>query len=189
MCLAKKGLTLNYIYHLKPEPMEGDSLIPLNEMDKDSQLFKGHAKKYTGREELTEVDLPFLNCKWNDVVQFSALDPRVIVDELRKYQTDLVLSRRSFYKISVDQIVNKYEAIIFDRDPTRGKGSSFEVLPHEVKLFNHENYTEQTEVPIKTIECWKRAKEEGGKFLFFPFVTHIMVKGKIDTGEFDLVNF
>ncbi len=80
---------MNYIYHLKPEPFEGTSLIPLNLMDKSSPLYLGHAKKYEGREELMLEIIPKLNCKWNDVVQFSALNPQIIVQELKKIHPEL----------------------------------------------------------------------------------------------------
>ncbi len=166
--------------------MEGDFLIPLNDMDKSSELYVKHASKYEGREELMDESLPILNCKWNDVVQFSALDPRIIVEELKKYQTDLVINRREIYRVPISEIIGKNEAIIFDRDTTRKKGS-FGILPHEVKVLSEENYNELTSVPKETIEYWKRVRDEGGKFLFFPFITHIMVKGKIDTTNFEIV--
>lgn len=35
-----------------PVPFEGTSLIPLNQMDKKSDLYKGHARKYEGRDDL-----------------------------------------------------------------------------------------------------------------------------------------
>ena len=66
---------MNYIYHIKPEPFMGTSLIPLNSMDRNSALYKNHAEKYIGRENLMLEVIPKLNCKWNDVVQFSTLNP------------------------------------------------------------------------------------------------------------------
>ena len=60
-------------------------------MDRESELYKGHARKYEGREHLMEEIIPILNCKWNDVVQFSALNPQVIVDKLKTIQDDFKL--------------------------------------------------------------------------------------------------
>lgn len=174
-----------YIYHLKPNPFEGTKLIPLNKMDKESEIYKFHASKYVGREELTEELIPILNCKWNDVVQFSALDPQVIVNELQNHQDDLKLSRVEYFKIHIDEVVSKYPAVIFDRNPSRGKGS-FKILNEEIKELSKENYTELNEVPRKTIEYWEKVKSEGGKFLWFPFITHVMIKGSIETEKFEL---
>lgn len=179
---------MSFIYHLKPEPMLGNQLIPLNHMDKTSDLYKGHAKKYEGREELPEQTIPILNCKWNDVVQFSALDPRIIVNELKKYQTDLKLNRTTFFKVPISEIIKNHKAVIFDRDNSRGKGS-FAIMDHEVQVLSQDNYKELQEVPLETIEYWKRVKEEGGKYLFFPYITHVMVEGIIDVSGFEQVQF
>jgi hypothetical protein len=168
--------------------MEGKSLIPLNQMDKDKELFQGYSKKYIGREELIQQSFPLLNCLWNDVVQFSALDPRIIIKELRKYNEDLVLSRKSFYKFSVKDITSHYEAIVFDRDLTR-KDKSFKVEAHEVRKLEVDSYKELEEVPKRTIEYWKKVKAEGGVFLMFPFITHVMVKGLVDTSLAEEIPF
>lgn len=175
---------MKYIYHLKPEPFEGTSLIPLNQMDKDSPLYASHAKKYIGREELMLEIIPQLNCKWNDVVQFSALDPQIIVNQLKGI-TDLKLFRSEYFKIHVDQIVPQYEAVIFQRDPNRPKGD-FSIRQDEIKILDRHHYKEESEVPQKTIEYWKSVKENGGAYLWFPFVPHILVKGVIYTTQFEV---
>ncbi|MDC1175418.1 hypothetical protein OAT67_08470 [Bacteriovoracaceae bacterium] len=154
-------------------------------MDINSDIYKIHALKYIGREDLPEEIIPVLDCKWNDVVQFSALDPQIIVNELIKYQKDLKLNRVEYFKIHIDEVVPGPPAVIFDRDPNRGKGS-FNILNKEVKYFNRNNYTELTVVPEKTIEYWKKVMSEGGKFLWFPFVTHVMIKGAVETEKFEL---
>jgi len=173
-----------YFYHLKPNPFEGTKLIPLNQMDRESEIYKTHASKYLGREDLRDELIPVLNCKWNDVVQFSALDPQLIVNELKKHQHGLKLIRREYFKVHINEIISKHQAVIFDRDPSRGKGS-FKIYDKEIRPLNSENYKELKEVPRKTIEYWHKVKSEVGKFLWFPFVTHIMVKGIIETENFE----
>lgn len=175
---------MKYIYHLKPDPFEGTSLIPLNQMDKQSSLYANHVKKYVGREELMQEVIPYLNCKWNDVVQFSALDPQIIVNHL-KHMTDLKISRVEYFKIHVDQIVPQFEAVIFQRDSNRSR-DDFSITPNEIKILDPIKYREESEVPRKTIEYWKKVQENGGKFLWFPFVPHIFVKGIIDTTQFEV---
>jgi hypothetical protein len=49
--------------------------------------------------------------------------------------------------------VSKYQAVIFDWDPSRGK-SSFKISNEEIKEFNKKNYIELNELPKKTIEYW-----------------------------------
>jgi hypothetical protein len=176
---------MSYIYHLCPEPFEGTSLMPLNSMSKESDLYKSHAKKYEGREHLMDEYIPKLNCKWNDVVQFSALDPQIIVNELVKHQENLKLIRLNYFKVHVKNIVAKYDTVVLDRKFFRDKGD-FRIDESEVQYLNEENYQELTKVPSETINYWKRVKDDGGKFLWFPFIAHIMVKGLIDTTDFEL---
>lgn len=175
---------MQYLYHMIPNPMEGTNLIPLNSMDKDSELYKRHVKKYEGREDLMDAIIPKLDCKWNDVVQFSALDPQLIVNELREIQDDFKLNRCDYYKVSVDQILSNYQAVCYDRNTSRRKGT-FDIIESEVKELD-KDYVELQSVPVETKKYWKKVKNEGGKYLWFPFITHILVKGIIDTKGFEI---
>lgn len=176
---------MQYIYHLKPEPFEGNSLLPLNLMDKSSSLYLSHAKKYEGREKLMLEVIPKLNCKWNDVVQFSALDPQIIARELKKIHPELKLIRAEYFKIPVEKIVPQYEAAVFKRNPERAKGD-FSIQENDVEMLTINSYQELTEVPAPTINYWLEVKRTGGKFLWFPYIPHIFVKGIIDTSEFEI---
>lgn len=175
---------MSYIYHLVPEPFIGTELVPLNTMGKGTDLYKSHAKKYVGREDLMGESIPKLNCKWNDVVQFSALDPQLIVNELRKHQDDLRLGRTKYFKIHVNQVSDIYDGVIFDRK-SREKGS-YAIDESEVVALSNNSYNELTKVPAETIKYWEKIKNEGGKFLWFPFITHILIKGKIETKDFQV---
>lgn len=175
---------MSYIYHLKPDPFVGTSLVPLIQMDKNSDLFKNHARKYIGRESLMDEVIPSLNCKWNDVVQFSALDPQVIVDELKKIQPDLILVRPSYFKINIDDIIEKYEAVIFQSRGGKNKGD-FGIADDEITLLT-QSYRELREVPEQTIQYWIKAKKNNDKLLWFPFIQHILIKGVIETSRFEI---
>jgi hypothetical protein len=176
---------MSYIYHLKPRPFEGTALIPLNQMGKDSDLYKKHVAKYKGREDLMSEIIPKINCKWNDVVQFSALDPQVIVNELVKYHKDMKLLRVEYFKVHIKDILDNYEAVIFDRKNSKEKGD-FGIDEDDTEYLREGNYCELSSVPKATTDYWERMKVKGGKFLWFPFIPHIMVKGVIETSNFEL---
>ena len=72
--LTEFEFNMSNIYHVMPDPFIGTSLIPLNQMDKKGELYKFHSEKYKGRENLMEEVIPLLNCRGNDVVQFSAIN-------------------------------------------------------------------------------------------------------------------
>lgn len=178
---------MNYIYHIKPEPFVGTCLIPLNSMDKNSSLYKSHADKYIGRESLMLELIPKLNCRWNDVVQFSSLDPQIIYNKLKEIQTDLSVKPFSYFKIPIDNILQNHEAAIFRRKSNKVKGD-FSLSDDEVELIHLDNYKELTEVPEATIVYWENIKQTGGNPLWFPYVPHIFVKGIIETKQFEICN-
>ena len=164
--------------------MIGHELIPLNEMDGNSDLYKGHAKKYVGREDLMLANIPRLNCKWNDVVQCSALSPQIIVNCLKKYDSNLRFNRFEYYKIPTEYIEVHHEAVLFDRK--KRKKGNFEIFESEVKDFSKFSYKELNEVPVETIEFWNKLDPEKEKYLWFAFIPHVLIKGKVDVKEFEI---
>lgn len=175
---------MKYIYHLKPEPFEGTSLIPLNLMDKSSVLYQSHIMKYVGREHLMEEIIPKLDCKWNDVVQFSALDPQVILSKLKEFQPELKLWRMEYFKIPIDKIIPMHEAVVFNRPTNKLKGD-YSMHEKDIEWLTFNSYQELNEVPLATLNYWGEVRDNGGKFLWFPYIPHIFIKGMVDTSEFE----
>ena len=175
---------MSYIYHMKPDPFEGTSLVPLNQMDVDSELYKRNIQKYKGREDLMSGVIPKLKCKWNDVVQFSALDPQIIIESLRKIRGDFEMVRKDYFKVHLGQILGRYEAVVFDRTLKQKKGL-FQINDEEVEHLDR-SYAEKSIVPRETTRYWESVKENGGVYLMFPYVPHILVKGTIDITEFEV---
>lgn len=169
---------------MKPEPFIGTSLIPLNQMDKDGELYQRHAQKYVGREDYMQGIIPKLDCKWNDVVQFSAMDPQRIIQSMKEVRGDFKVLRKQYFKIHIDQILGKFDAVIFDRISKQKRGL-FNIEDREVDYLNS-SYQEIRKVPDKTIRYWEGIKANGGVYLLFPFIPHILVKGIIDTSEFEV---
>ena len=128
--------------------------------------------------------IPKLDCKWNDVVQFSALDPQQIVNHLREIEKDFKLVRTEYFKVHVDQILGKYNAVVFDRNKKQKKGD-FSINDNEVILLDS-SYQELDKVPQETLEFWNEVSRDGGKYLWLAFIPHILVKGEIDTSGFEI---
>jgi hypothetical protein len=173
-----------YLYHFIPEPFIGNSLIPLNNMDKSSELYKKNVQKYKDREDLLEIQVPILNCKWNDVVHFSAIDPILIAKEILKINPEQKFKKAQYFKIHVNQIINKYDAVVFDR-PNRGDFGS-QIGNNEFVELLQETYQELTSVRKSTIEYWKEAKEKNRPLLWFMHVPHVLVMGEVKTTEFEI---
>ncbi len=70
---------MEYVYHMVPEELKGEYLIPLNELKRVyPNLYREYIQKYkdhTQRENLLTRKIPKLECLWNDVVHFLPLHP------------------------------------------------------------------------------------------------------------------
>ena len=176
---------MNYIYHLKPTPFEGTCLIPLNSMDQKSALYQRHAQKYSGRETLMDTIIPKLNCKWNDVVQFSAIDPQIILQKLKEINSDFQVSNLEYFKVPIEDLVVKYEVALFCRKAPKTKGD-FTIDENDIKLLVQNAYIEPKNIPEATINYWHEVKKAKGNPLWFPYVPHVFVKGIIETSRFEV---
>ncbi len=173
-----------YIYHLIPDPFHGSRLIPLNQMDISSDLYKNHASKYKGREGLMKTMIPKLNCKWNDVIHFSCIDPMIVAREIKRINPDLILRRSQYFKIHIDQL-SRYRPVIFTNNP-KNKDDSFSILENEIIEFTKNTYKELVAVPDHTIEYWIRAKKNNQPLLWFAFMPHIFINGSVETSKFEV---
>ena len=176
-----------HIYHLIPDPFQGTSLIPLNQMEQSSDLYKSHASKYEGREGLMDTRIPKLNCKWNDVIHFSCIDPKIVACEIKKIMPDLKLRRAKYFKIHIDQILTHHRPVIFINNP-KNKNDIFHILNSEVMDLSKETYKELTAVPEYTIEYWIKAHEKNQPLLWFAFMPHIFINEAVDATEFEVID-
>ena len=103
-------------------------------MKRSSDLYKNNVQKYDEREELLDVRIPLLDCKWNDVVHFSSIDTTLIAKEILHINPDQKFRRAQYFKIHINQIANKYKVAIFDR-PNRGN-AGFQVEDSEMTKFS-----------------------------------------------------
>ena len=129
--------------------------------------------------------IPRINCKWNDVIHFSCIDPKIVASEIKKIKPDLKLSRAKYFRIHTDQ-VSKYRAVIFTNNP-QNKDDTFQILGNEVMDLTKESYKELTSVPDHTLEYWIKAKKNNQPLLWFAFMPHIFINETVDTTEFEVV--
>lgn len=166
--------------------MQGEELLPLNMMDRAGEIYLGHAKKYEGREELRKAIIPKLNCKWNDVIQFSATHPNIIAKELCNFIEDFQPSRRKIYRMPYSTAINKYRALVFQSRFPKEKGD-YTVYKDEV-FYLDDTFLEPTEVPQGTLEFWEKAKRGEVPFLWFPFVPHVFIHGKVELSDLEEID-
>ena len=89
---------MDYLYHIQHNNMKGDILYPLNKLrDVYPEVYELQVKKYAGREQLLKHRIPILNCLWNDVLHFSAVNPVEIKKSLMD-AGDKSEFKKSFYR-------------------------------------------------------------------------------------------
>lgn len=160
-----------------PKDMKGAILYPLNTLkDIHPQLYESYVKKYEGRTELMDRRIEKLDCKWNDVLHCSALNPSIVVEALRKLGKDIHLN---YFEIDAEKLDPKYTLIyLYTPRPfgTPPPESDFiEYNPQDVEKYAY--------LPEETIQYYKEMIEVGKNPLAFHLVPHILYKGVIDTSE------
>lgn len=180
-----------YIYHIKPEPMNGNHLLPLNQMNKDSDTYKMAIRKYRGREVLMETKIPMLDCLWNDVIHFSSISPQLIYEKLLELGAALKFTgaNKSYYKIPVEDVVSTQSVIYDFSNDEKEKKKSFNLSDSDTSLLSKIEYSELSNIPNQTVAFWKQAINSGKPVLWYPYIPHIFVKGAIDISKYEPIPF
>lgn len=164
-----------YLYHRIPNDMEGDVLYPLNVLKESMpEVYKMHAKKYEGREELMERTVPILNCKWNDVLHLSSVHPQVVHEHLQKIGSPglsgkrfLCIDPRAFEPLRT--VVFLYESGNVDQS----------TIDTEVVPYDYSRVGEYSVFPKVTEEYYAEESAAGRKPLIWHRIPHILYKGSI----------
>lgn len=165
-----------YIYHGVPEQMVGHTLQPLNQMEKDNpELYQKYVQKYAGRMALLDRQVPVLNCRWNDVVQFLPFDPRKVFALQKELGIIDKVPHYKFYKIDTDTLDPEKLAVYFKTAP--GEENA------HVELFANANPAELQDVPAATIEYYKSVVGTGELPFNYQFVPHVLYQGSVDVSN------
>lgn len=157
------------VYCLKPDKIIGSKLIPLSSLkDLSKDQFLKNKKKYDNRK-VKNKDIPILDCKWEDVVFFSCIDPKIIFMSLELL--GLFDNREiKYFKFPIKSFKNK--EICYYNEDYNGK--------ENFKKVNISEYKEQYSLPYDTaryfIDCIKSNEDP----LIFASVPHILLKGNLD---------
>ncbi len=164
----------NFLYHHMPPNMHGDILYPLNQM-KDSmpEIYNQAISKYTGREHLTQKIIPILNCKWNDVLHFTAVPPSII--RQAREAVGIKMPPAQYFEIDPLLLESKNTIIYLDKVTTINSSISAEdCLP-----YNPHNIAPYTELPGETKLYYKKVVALGKHPLMYVKVPHILYHGTL----------
>ena len=157
--------------------MKGDALYPLGVLkNTEPEIYKLHAAKYDGRQQLLEVTIPTLNCLWNDVLHFSAVHPQKIVDALRE-AGDTKDFEMEYFEIDPHLLdpenttVFVYAEKVIDGQPPM----------KEFADYNPDDLEKYSEINNDTKEYYAQMYAGGESPLMHYRLPHILHKGSIDT--------
>lgn len=177
---------MRYLYHIVPKEMHGHVLKPLSELKQPyPELFKKLVERYKGRRYLLTRKLRKLNCRWNDVIHLSAVNPCKINEALLKegaydpyfikkcYQINPFLLDRSKTIVFWYRTFNRFLYRFVFRYINDNETDWFD--PKEVKKYDY--------IPERTKATFKELIKKNKRVLVFEYVPHIFFKGDIDVND------
>jgi len=178
-----------FVYHMIPNQMVGDKLIPLNSLKGIyPDLYDKYSKKYLDhpeRSKLLQRNIPKLDCLWNDVIHFLPLHPYYVYRTLSnlgiKTKEDV-----SFFKIPIELLAHNKNAIyLYSKE--KYKSPSASIVNEEIEFLNINAYQELKDIPTDTLNYYKKENEKGNKFGLFPFIPHILSLGEVEVKGIEIV--
>ena len=172
----------NYLYHKVPKNFTGNILYPLNQLkDIYPDLYEFQASKYAGREHVMEHKIPPLDCLWNDVLQFGAVHPKEIFDELKKYDDKKIAPK--YFKIPAELLEKEKTAVyLYEHKIIDGKLNTKDFVE-----FDPSDVEKYSIMPQATKDYYKKSYNNNQKPLLWHKIPHILYKGTIDVDGVEVV--
>lgn len=171
-----------FLYHMVPADMQGTVLHPLNSLkDKNPELYLSKAEKYKDREHVMEQFIPTLECAWNDVLHFSAINPQ----ELKQALVEAGMEPREmkFYQIDPSLLDPEQTTIYLYQE----KASADKMNPKNFAEYNPDTLGEHSVLSQMTKDYYKEKFSKGERPLLFVGVPHILHKGPIDVSDLPVI--
>lgn len=171
---------MNFVYHNVPDPMVGTKLIPLNQMTDDMSGIKTkNLKKYEGREEILERQVPLLNCAWNDVLQFTPVHPQKVFELQVEMGLIPKVHDAKFYEIPIQSFDPDKTAVFFKTSPGEENVT--------VKWLKDVDFESLTEIPEATINYYKSLIGTGELPFNYQFIPHVLYKSSLDVSNVKII--
>ncbi|MEN9825594.1 MAG: hypothetical protein RI953_1339 [Pseudomonadota bacterium] len=168
--------SLGWLYHLCPDDILGEKLIPLNRQQLlFPSLYQKNSEMYAGREAITRRCIPLLECYWNDVIHLTNVPPREFLSALNEAG-----------KVpNFEQKWLKIPAVVALENPTvvyscRSTAPDRLTIPaSEVTLFSSDKFTSGI-VDQRTKEYYRTQIASGQKILLFQGIAHFLLHGEVE---------
>lgn len=172
----------NYLYHMVPVDMQGNVLYPLNSLkETNPELYLSKAKKYEGRKHIMEQKIPTLDCAWNDVLHFTAINPTKLKQALVEAGMDP--KELQFYQIDPSQLDPNQTTIYLYQE----KKNKDKMNPKNFVEYDPAKLAEHSKLSQRTKDYYKEKFSKGERPLLFVGVPHVLYKGSIDISNSPII--
>jgi hypothetical protein len=171
-----------HIFHFVPPNLTGSHLIPLNKMTSElPEIHKAEISKYAGREKILQRKIPKLNCLWNDVLHFSAVDPRLILERLIQLGFG-TFEGQQWYKVPVEMIAH-LPTVVY-RAPSQPR-ADLSLSEDDTEIFEAGRWHMPVTLPLEAERYFQKCVEDGTRPFPFQFIPHILVRGEIEVSNLE----
>lgn len=183
---------MTFIYHLVPDKMIGEVLVPLAGLKElDPSLYADEIKKYSDhphRKMLPQRILKKINCSQSEVLHFSPLHPRLMFEGLRSIFPAWNQPSR-FFEIPIERI-RGLPAVVFDMNRT-GSYVFGDDEPEELfELVNDNSYRMLTSLPPEALEFYQQWKLRGERSApAMGRIPHLMVMGPVSVKDCAIIDW
>jgi hypothetical protein len=159
--------------------------MPLNKLKlAHPDLYIQYSEKYKDREFVMQRKIPILNCLWNDVIQFSPVEPDKIKSAL--LSVGFYWHPKSWYKFDTNILgLSPDNAAIWDFPV--GHEAEDELQIRDMRAFTPEAMHNLTELPEAALAVYQQAKVNGEKPLLFKHIPHIFIKGEVEIASGEII--
>jgi hypothetical protein len=178
--------TNKLVFHILKDTLSGDKIYPLSMLKSLSpEIYEIEIKKYKGREKLMSIRMPYLNCLWNDVIQFSCLDPQLTFREAANFNSNLCGRKIRVFSLDVKKL-NSDDACLF----TPGDNAkSYNFTQQDFEPFSLTQFESLTEVPAAQIKRWQLAQANNEGVFLFSRTQHLFYKRPVHLSEGQISEF
>lgn len=169
---------------MAPEHMYGTVLYPLNALKEEHPaIYEQQVSKYVGHEHITQQRIPILDCLWNDVLHFSAVNPKEVKQALidAGRNSDFTMS---YYKVD-PKLIEPKNAIVYlyahaDNKDKMNEENFVPYNPNEMEKFSS--------MPQVTKDYYMEMIGKGERPLLYHRIAHILYKGTLDTIDLPIIS-
>ncbi|MCR4328891.1 MAG: hypothetical protein NUV53_05310 [Patescibacteria group bacterium] len=166
---------MNYLYHSVPKDLQGNILYPLNVLkEKYPEIYAQQVSKYIGREHIIQQQIPVLDCLWNDVLHFSAINPIEIKQALIEAgHKDITMN---YYQVDPKLIDTKNTIVyLYAHTDNKDKMNEANFAPYDPK-----EVQQFAVMPQMTKDYYREMISKGERPLLYHRVPHILYKGDLN---------